>query len=80
MLPLTPQTLTQRLNELSHIHNLLLCPTEALFWLIGYHEQISVNQASSLVERYRLGHYKVYVLLGDAAFSGIYTQAPDHIG
>ena len=75
LLPLTPRTLIRCLTELARINNLLLQPTEALFWLIGHHDSLTIEQARTLVQQYHLEHYKVYIQLTPP---DIYTQAPDN--
>jgi hypothetical protein len=78
-LPLTPRTLIRCLTELAHIHNLLLQPTEALFWLIGHYDSLTIEQARALVQQYHLEDHKVYIQIGRlSAPPGIYTQAPDN--
>jgi hypothetical protein len=78
LLPLTPTTLIQCLHGLSGLKGIWLQPTEALFWLIGYHEKLTVDQARSLVKRYHLEEQKAYLRLGDNHKSpGVYGQGPD---
>ena len=80
LLPLTPRTLIRCLTELARINNkLLLCPTEALYWLIGHHDALTIDQARALVKQYHLETCKVYIQIGGmSAPPGIYTQAPDN--
>ncbi len=73
---MTPRTLIRCLTELARVDKrLLLRPTEALFWLIGHYDSLTIEQARALVQQYHLEDYKVYVQLTPP---GIYTQAPDN--
>ena len=52
--------------------------TEALFWLIGRYDSLTIDQAHALVQQYHLEDYKVHIQIGNiTAPPGIYTQAPD---
>jgi hypothetical protein len=46
LLSMTPRTLIRCLTELARVDNrLLLRPSEALFWLIGHYDSLTIEQA-----------------------------------
>lgn len=64
MMPLSPAPLLECLNALSNVENILLSPTEALFWLIGHHEHITVDRSCSLVKQFHLENQKACLRVG----------------
>lgn len=80
-LPVSPVSLKECLTQLSTLENIRLRPTEALYWLIGYHEYVTVHQALSLVKQHGLGNHKAYLqLVGGNKPLGVYGQGPDGKG